>query len=83
VQFAGYDMGVDMRQGVMIGWVADIGLTPRATRTCSSRRPGRPGLGRLGVLIRVAPDGSRTTDLAGLDRPTADAIGADGACLHR
>ena len=32
-----------------------------------------------GVLIRVAPDGTRTTVLGGLDRPTSVAIGPDGA----
>ena len=32
-----------------------------------------------GQLSRVAPDCSRTTLLAGLDRPTAVAVGADGA----
>ena len=35
-----------------------------------------PGTGQLS---RVAPDCSRTTVLSGLDRPTAVAIGADGA----
>ena len=32
-----------------------------------------------GSLIRVAPDGSRTTVIAGLIRPTSVAIGPDGA----
>jgi glucose/arabinose dehydrogenase len=32
-----------------------------------------------GQLSRVAPDCSRETVLAGLDRPTAVAVGADGA----
>ena len=32
-----------------------------------------------GSLIRVAPDGSRTTIIAGLTRPTSVAIGPDGA----
>jgi DNA-binding beta-propeller fold protein YncE len=32
-----------------------------------------------GKLIRVAPDGTRTTVLDGLDRPTSVAIGPDGA----
>jgi hypothetical protein len=32
-----------------------------------------------GVLIRVAPDGTRTTVLAGLDRPTSVAVGTDQA----
>src|SRR5262249_31436815 len=32
-----------------------------------------------GVLVRVAPDGTRTTVLGGLTRPTGLAIGPDGA----
>jgi hypothetical protein len=32
-----------------------------------------------GELIRVAPDGTRTTVIAGLDRPTSVAVGPDGA----
>jgi hypothetical protein len=32
-----------------------------------------------GVLIRVAPDGTRTTVLGGLTRPTSVAVGPDGA----
>jgi hypothetical protein len=32
-----------------------------------------------GQLIRVAPDGTRTTVIAGLDRPTSVTVGPDGA----
>jgi DNA-binding beta-propeller fold protein YncE len=40
---------------------------------------GVTGLTAPGVLIRVAPDGTRTTVMSGLDRPTGLAIGPDGA----
>jgi glucose/arabinose dehydrogenase len=32
-----------------------------------------------GKLIRVAPDGTRTTVIAGLDRPTSVVVDPDGA----
>jgi glucose/arabinose dehydrogenase len=38
-----------------------------------------PFFGGPGSLVRVAPDGSRSTVLPGLDRPTSVAVGPDGA----
>ena len=37
------------------------------------------GMSATGSLVRVAPDGTRTTLIAGLTRPTGLAIGPDGA----
>jgi DNA-binding beta-propeller fold protein YncE len=40
---------------------------------------GATGLGGPGKLIEVAPDGTRTTVIDRLDRPTSVAVGPDGA----
>jgi hypothetical protein len=40
---------------------------------------GATGLSGPGKLIRVAPDGTRTDLLTGLDRPTSVVVGPDGA----
>jgi DNA-binding beta-propeller fold protein YncE len=59
--------------------VIDIAFDPDGNLYVLQHATGTTMLAGPGQLIRVAPDGSRTTVIAGLDRPTSVAVGPGGA----
>ena len=59
--------------------VIDIAFDPRGNLYVLQHATGPTGLAGPGNLIRVTPDGTRTTILAGLDRPTSVTVGPDDA----
>ena len=59
--------------------VMDIAFDAEGNLYVLQHATGPTGLQGPGVLIRVAPDGTRTPVLGGLDRPTSVAVGPDDA----
>lgn len=59
--------------------IIDIAFDSEGNLYVLQHATGETGLAGPGMLIRVAPDGTRTTVLSGLDRPTSVAVGPDGA----
>ena len=59
--------------------IIDIAFDPQGNLYVLQHATGLTGLNLPGELIRVTPDGSRTTVIGGLDRPTSVAVGPDGA----
>ena len=59
--------------------VIDIAFARGGTLYVLQHSSGAAGLVAPGSLIRVAPDGTRTTILGGLDHPTSVVLGPDGA----
>jgi hypothetical protein len=59
--------------------IIDIAFDDEGNLYVLQHATGSTGLLGPGKLIRVAPDGTRTTVLEGLTRPTSVAVGSDGA----
>jgi hypothetical protein len=59
--------------------IIDIAFDEAGNLYVLQHATGATGLVAPGKLIRVASDGTRTTVLAGLNRPTSVAVGPDGA----
>jgi hypothetical protein len=59
--------------------IIDLAFDPDGNLYVLQFATGQTGLAGPGELIQVAPDGTRTTVIAGLDRPTSVAVGPDGA----
>jgi hypothetical protein len=59
--------------------IIDIAFDDQRNLYVLQHATGATGLTGPGVLLRVAPDGTRSTVLGGLTRPTSVAVGPDGS----
>jgi glucose/arabinose dehydrogenase len=59
--------------------ITDLAFGPDGSLYVVEHATGPVFFGGPGRVIRVAPDGTRTDVITGLDRPTSVAVGPDGA----